>query len=108
MLFTEIVEGPVTQVVPITQTEARFTCHARGYAAFWIINNEALFGQLPPCMTMKYPDVHDTTTAEVIKTISIRVTLECNGTDIKCVAIGDNSGYDVSSPAFLYVAGKSH
>ena len=108
MLFTEILEGPVTQVVPITQTEARFTCHARGNAAFWIINNEALFGTLPPCVTMKYPDDHDTTTAEVIKTIGIRVTLKCNGTDIKCVASGDNSGNDVSSPAFLYVAGKSH
>ena len=55
---------------------------------------------------MKYPDVHDTTTVEIIKTIGIRVTLECNGTDIKCVASGDNLGNDVSSPAFLYVAGK--
>ena len=97
----------MTQVVPITQTEARFTCHARGNAAFWIINNAALFGQIPPCVTMKYADDHDTTTAEVTKTIGIKVTQECNGTEVECVASGDNTDNVYSSPAFLYVAGKS-
>ena len=108
VLFTEILEGPVTQVVPITQTEAQFTCHARGNAAFWFIDNEVLDEQLPPCVTMKYPDNHDFVATKVRKTIGIKVTQECNGTEVVCSASTDNSGSVQSSPAFLYVAGKSH
>ena len=107
-MYTEIVEGPVTQVVPVTQTEAQFICHARANAAFWLIDNTALFGALPHCVTRKYPDDHDIDSAEVIKTVGIRVTQECNGTKVMCVASGDGSPNAHSSPAFLYLAGKSY
>ena len=95
--------------MPITQNKAHFTCRASANILFWRFNDQTLWEdqlQHVPCVSLPlYPEAHVNTM--ITKRIDTRVTQQCNGTKVECVASGDNAGNVISSPAFLYIAGES-
>ncbi len=99
-----MLNGPVTQTVPETQSEAQFTCHARASAIFWYINGETLFNTIPNWIIL-YDDTYDFVNVEVTRRIGV-ITQGHNGTKIECLATGSNQATDRSAPAFLYTVGK--
>ncbi len=103
-LFAEVLNGPMTQTVPVTQSEAQFTCRARASAVFWYINGETLFNDVPNWIRL-HNDDHDFDNVEVTRTISV-ITPGRNGTKIECLATGADHATDRSAPAFLYIVGK--
>ncbi len=94
----------MTQTVPVTQSEAQFTCRARASAVFWYINGETLFNDVPNWIRL-HNDEHDFDNVEVTRTISV-ITPGRNGTKIECLATGADRATDRSAPAFLYIVGK--
>ena len=103
-MHAEVLNGPVTQTVPETQSEAQFTCHARASAVFWYINGDDLFISVPNWIIL-YDDIHDFANVEVTRRLGV-ITQGRNGTKIECFATGSDQGTDRSAPAFLYTIGK--
>ena len=103
-MHAEVLNGPVTQTVPVTQSEAQFTCHARASVVFWYINGGILFNSVLN-WTKLYDDDHDFDNIEVTRRIGV-ITQGRNGTKIECLATGSDQTIDRSAPAFLYTVGK--
>ncbi|XP_064394567.1 uncharacterized protein LOC135341740 isoform X2 [Halichondria panicea] len=98
----EVLDGPVTQTVPVTQYEAQFTCRARASAVFWYINGETLFNNIPSWIIL-YDDIHDFPNVEVTRRIGVR-TQGRNRTKIECLATGsDQATVRSEPPVFLYI-----
>ncbi len=94
-------------MVPISQQEVQFSCHARTSAAFWIIDDVLLFGSNIPNWVVFYPDDHHGFQGNLVtRRIGVTVSPARNGTKVECLATGSGENTVTSDSAFLYLIGK--